>query len=185
MKRRKKLISVIAVIMAILMALSLVASVIPRAFAVSQYDIDQLKQKKEEISARVKEAEERVNLLQNEQATVLDKKTALEEKNDAAKEALQIVGEEIAAYDEIIAEKTVELNAALDREQVQLDKYRTRVRAMEESGGYNILNVVMSSSDFNEFLTAMDDMEKIMNADRDLEDAYIEAREESERVKAE
>lgn len=182
--KRKKIISVIAVIMAILMALSLVASVIPSVFAVSQYDIDQLKKKKEELSAKVQEAEERVNVLKDEQANVLDQKTALEEKNEAAKEALQIVAEEIAAYDEIIAEKTVELNAALEREQVQLDKYRTRVRAMEESGGYSILNVVMSSSDFNEFLTALDDMEKIMNADRDLEDQYIAAREEAEAVKA-
>ena len=184
MKRRKKIISVIAVIMAILMALSLVASVIPRAFAVSQYDIDELKKKKEELSERVKEAEERVDTLKDEQANVLDQKTALEEKNEAAKESLQIVAEEIAAYDAIIEEKTVELNAALDREQVQLDKYRTRVRAMEESGGYNILTVVMSSSDFNEFLTALDDMEKIMNADRDLEDQYIAARQEAEAVKA-
>ena len=56
---------------------------------------------------------------------------------------------------------------------------------MEESGGYNILSVLMSSGNFNEFLTAMDDMEKIMTSDRDLEDLYIAAREESERVKAE
>ena len=88
-------------------------------------------------------------------------------------------------YNGIIEEKTEELHLALNREQTQLDKYRTRVRAMEETGGYNILTVLMSSGDFNEFLTALDDMEKIMTADRDLEDAYIEAREESERVKAE
>ena len=179
------MISVIAIIMAVLMLLSLVASVIPSAFAVSQSDIDALQAKKDELSARVKEAEERVNTLKDVQANVLDQKAALEEKNDAAKEALRIVGEEIVMYDGIIEEKTEELNLALDREQKQLDKYRTRVRAMEETGGYNILTVLMSSGDFNEFLTALDDMEKIMTADRDLEDAYIEAREESERVKAE
>ena len=50
------MISVIAVIMAVLMLLSLVASVIPSAFAVSQSDIDALQAKKDEISARVKEA---------------------------------------------------------------------------------------------------------------------------------
>ena len=185
MRQRKRIISIIAIIMAVLMLLSLIASVIPSAFAVSQSDIDALQRKKDEISARVKEAEERVDTLKNVQATVLDQKAALEEKNDAAKEALRIVGEEIDMYSEIIVEKTEELNLALHREEVQLDKYRTRVRAMEETGGYNILNVVMSSGDFNEFLTALDDMEKIMTADRDLEDAYIEAREESERVKAE
>ena len=179
------MISVIAIIMAVLMLLSLVASVIPSAFAVSQSDIDALQAKKDEISARVKEAEERVDTLKEAQANVLDQKAALEEKNDAAKEALRIVGEEIVMYNGIIEEKTEELHLALNREQTQLDKYRTRVRAMEETGGYNILTVLMSSGDFNEFLTALDDMEKIMTADRDLEDAYIEAREESERVKAE
>ena len=179
------MISVIAVIMAVLMLLSLVASVIPSAFAVSQSDIDALQAKKGEISARVKEAEARVDTLKEAQANVLDQKAALEEKNDAAKEALRLVGEEIVMYDGIIEEKTEELNLALNREQTQLEKYRVRVRAMEETGGYNILTVLLSSGDFNEFLTALDDMEKIMTADRDLEDAYIEAREESERVKAE
>lgn len=185
MKQRKRMISVIAVIMAVLMLLSLVASVIPSAFAISQSDIDALQAKKDEISARVKEAEARVDTLKEAQANVLDQKAALEEKNDAAKEALRLVGEEIVMYDGIIEEKTEELNLALNREQTQLEKYRVRVRAMEETGGYNILTVLLSSGDFNEFLTALDDMEKIMTADRDLEDAYIEAREESERVKAE
>ena len=185
MKQRKKIISIIAIVMAILMAFSLIASVLPTAFAISQSDIDALQKKKDELSARVAEAEERVNTLKNEQANVLDQKTALEEKNNAAKEALALVAEEIVMYDGIIAEKTEELNQALNREEVQLEKYRTRVRAMEESGGYNILSVLMSSGNFNEFLTAMDDMEKIMTSDRDLEDLYIAAREESERVKAE
>ena len=185
MKQRKKLISIIAIIMAILMAISLIASVLPAAFAISQSDIDELQAKKDELSAKVAEAEERVGVLQEEQANVLDQKLALETQNEAAKEALALVAEEISMYEEIIVEKTEELNLALNREETQLKKYRTRVRAMEESGGYNILAVLMSSGDFNEFLTALDDMEKIMTSDRDLEDEYIAAREESERVKAE
>ena len=183
--KRKKLISAIAIVMAVLMVISLVASVLPSAFAISQSDIDALQQKKNELTAKVNEAEERVTLLQTVQAGVLDQKAALDEKNSAAKEALAVVAEEIAMYDGIIEEKTEELHAALNREEVQLNKYRVRVRAMEESGGYNILAVLMSSGNFNEFLTALDDMGKIMESDRDLEDQYIEAREEAEQVKAE
>ena len=185
MKQRKRIIAIIAVVMAILMVFSLIASVLPTAFAISQSDIDALQKKKDELSVRVTEAQERVDTLKNEQANVLDQKAALEEKNNAAKEALELVAQEIQMYDGIIVEKTEELNLALAREETQLNKYRTRVRAMEESGGYNILSVLMSSGNFNEFLTALDDMEKIMTSDRDLEDEYIAAREESERVKAE
>ena len=42
---RKKIISIIAIIMAILMAFSLVASVLPTAFAITQDDIDELQRK--------------------------------------------------------------------------------------------------------------------------------------------
>lgn len=181
---RKRIISIIAILLAILMAFSLIASALPTAFAVTQNDIDELQRKKDELSERVTEAEERVELLQTAQANALDQKTALEDKNNAAKESLKLVGEEIAMYDDIIKEKTEELTAAQEREQLQLDRYRTRVRAMEESGGYNILAVLMSSRSFNEFLTALDDMEKIMTSDRDLEDLYIEAREEAAEIKA-
>ncbi len=55
--KRKKLISVIAVIMAILMVFSLLASVLPSVFAVSQSDIDALQAKKNELSQLVQEAE--------------------------------------------------------------------------------------------------------------------------------
>ncbi len=133
--KRKKLISIIAVIMAILMAFSLIASVLPTAFAISQSDIDALKKKHEELTAKVKEAEERVDTLTTEQATVLDRKAALEDKNEAAKESLSVVAQEIAMYDVIIADKTEELHIAQTREKDQLKKYQTRVRAMEESGG--------------------------------------------------
>ena len=134
--KQKTMVRIIAVVLAALMAISLVSFIIPtRAHAVSQSDISALKQKRDEISAKVKEAEEYVKTLETEQASVLDQKTALEEQNAVAKEALALVAEEIAMYDGIIEEKTEELNAAINREEAQLEKYRTRVRAMEESGG--------------------------------------------------
>ena len=51
---------------------------------------------------------------------------------------------------------------AAQAEETQTGLMRERMRAMEESGGYNILAVLMSSGNFGEFLTALDDMEKIM-----------------------
>ncbi|MCR5091001.1 MAG: peptidoglycan DD-metalloendopeptidase family protein [Oscillospiraceae bacterium] len=182
---RKKIISVIAIIMAFLMVLSLIASVLPSAFAVSQAEIDALQQKKDELSAKTAEAAERVEVLKTNQANVLDQKRALEVKNETAKEALAVVAEEIAMYEAILEEKTAELNEALNREKEQLTKYRARVRAMEESGGYNILAVLLSSDNFDEFLSALDDYEMIMISDRNLEDEFIAAREEAEAIKAE
>ena len=184
--KRKTAVSILCIILAALMMLSLVMTVLPvRAYAVSQSDIDALRAKKDEISQRVREAQERVDGLKEQQNTVLQQKAALDEKNKAAKEALELVAQEIAMYDEIIAEKTAELEAALAKEQQQLERYRSRVRAMEENGGYNVMSLVLSSNSFTELLTALDDIGEIMESDKNLEAEYRAAREDVERVKAE
>ena len=184
--KRKRFVSILCIILAVLMMLSLIISVLPaRAYAVTQCDIDALRAKKDEISQRVVEAQERLDGLKEQQAGVLEQKAALEEQKRSAQEALELVSQEIAMYDEMILEKEQELQAALTKEQNQLARYRTRVRAMEENGGYNVAALLVQSTNFSELLTALDDVGEIMDSDKQLEREYRAARQEVERVKAE
>ena len=186
MKKRKRFVSVVCLLLALLMVFSLLFSIIPvQAYAVSWDDISEITQQKSELANRVAECRNRIDLLKQEQATVLEAKSAFEEQNRAANEQLNLVAQEIAIYDDMIAEKEKELTKAIRKEEKQLDAYRTRVRAMEENGSYNILALIVNSRSFSEFLTAMDDMGEIMESDKKLERQYIEAREETEEVKAE
>lgn len=179
----KKIVSVIAVLLALLMALSLVFSVIP----VSAYadELDDLQAQKNDLSNQVKECQERLTLLKEQQANVLEQKAALDEQNRLANEQLELVAEEIDAYTKLIEEKAEEVEAARTKEERQLALYQARVRAMEESGGFNILSVIVNSQNFSQLLTAIDDMSEIMASDRELQEQYVEAREETEAVKAE
>ncbi len=182
----KKVVSVIAVLLAALMVISLVVSVIPvSAYAVTEDEISAIQQQKKEISGRVADCKERLESLKREQANVLDQKAAIMEQNKLTQQQIDLVQEQIDIYTGMIATKAEEVEAAKGREERQLEKYRTRVRAMEENGGYNILAVVLQADDFGELLTAVDDMGEIMESDRALEDQYIAAREETEEIKAE
>lgn len=184
--RRKRVTAIIALILAVLMIVSLMTSLIPMsASAVNQSDIDELKNQKNEISNRVQDAKARVDALKADQANVLEQKLALEEQSRAAQEQLDIVAQEIALYDGMIEEKAQELEQARNREADQRQRYRARIRAMEESGGYNILALFAGSESFGELLTAIDDMGEIMESDKRLEKAYVAAREETEDIKAE
>lgn len=184
--RRKRMTAIIALILAVLMIVSLMTSLIPMsASAVNQSDIDDLKNQKNEISNRVQDAKARVDALKADQANVLEQKLALEEQSRAAQEQLDIVAQEIALYDGMIEEKAQELEQARTREADQRQRYRARIRAMEESGGYNILALFAGSESFGELLTAIDDMGEIMESDKRLEKAYVAAREETEDIKAE
>ena len=184
--KQKKAISILCLVLAVIMILSLVISVLPaRAYAVTQGDIDALKAKRAEVTQRKNQAQETLDELKEQKANVLVEKNALDEKNEAAKEALRLVGEEIEMYNGIIAEKETELQEALTREQDQLELYRVRVRAMEENGGYNLIGLLISADNFTDLLTTLDDVGEIMESDKALEREYRAARQDVERVKAE
>jgi len=184
--KRKKFTSAVAILLAVLMLMSILLSVLPTAaYAINQSDIDNIQQQRDELSSRVNECRTRIDQLKAEKANVLEQKAALDEQNRCANEQLNLVAEEIALYDDMIEEKEDELAKAKRREEDQLARYRARVRAMEENGGYNILALILNSDNFGDFLTAMDDMGEIMESDKALEKAYIDAREEVEEIKEE
>ncbi len=181
--KHRKAISVIALILIALMLLSLVVS----AFTVYADELDELaalRARKEALSAEVTEIQARIAGLQEQQASVLEQKAALEEQNRLAEEQLAVIGEEIEKYEQLIYSKGLEVDAARAREQAQLEKYRTRVRAMEENGGYNILSLIFDSGSFSQMMTAFDDMGEIMLSDKQLQAQYERARAETEDVQA-
>ena len=121
MKKNQKFVKFMAMILAVLMLLSLLISVIPvYAHAdVTQDDIDALKAQKSELSARVKDCRERLELLQGQQANVLETKAALQEQNRLAQEQIDIIQTQIDIYAEMISVKAEELEEAITREERQ------------------------------------------------------------------
>ena len=183
LKQRQR--KILSALLAILMSVSLVVGVLPtQVFAVTQAEIDELQRKKEELEEKVKEKQSAVDELEKKQAGVLKQKKALDERNEYLYEQLSINTEQIALYDQLIAQKALEVDAAKAKELEQLERYRKRVRAMEENGNADFLAMLLNSNNLGEFLTAIDDIGEIMESDKLLEDAYIAARENTERVKA-
>ena len=180
--KKNKAVSIIAVILAVLMLVSLVASAIP--LVAHADELDDLKAKKAELSTQVKQIKEKLDGLKEEQATVLETKAALEEEMELANEQLDIIDAEIRHYDELIRIKAKEVDAAKNREMYQLERYRTRIRAMEENGGYNILALLFEAENYADLLTALDDMGEIMVSDKLLQKQYEAARAETEEIKA-
>ncbi|MBO6014001.1 MAG: peptidoglycan DD-metalloendopeptidase family protein [Oscillospiraceae bacterium] len=196
---RKKSIRVICIILAVIMALSLIVSVIP-IIAHAEEDeepsleeqLAALNEQKEAAKENVKKAQNKVEQLKEEQALVIEEKIALEERDEAAKSEIAIIEEEIslisaeiAKYERMILAKEQRVVQAKAREDEQLEKYRIRLRAMEENGTNNILGVILNAGSLSELLTAIDDYGDVMNSDVVLYNNLQEARREHEAVKAE
>ena len=183
---KRKIRKALALCLSVLMIGAAVSEAFPvPAYAVTQSQIDELKQQRNAIRAQRQEKQAVVEALEAEKADVVAQKQAMDERNMYTLQQIQLNNQEIALYDEMIAEKAAELEEAQRLEDEQLERYRARVRAMEENGGYNILAIISKSDSFSDMLTAMDDVGEIMESDRQLEEAYIAARENTESVKAE
>lgn len=182
---KRKIRAAMALCLSVLIMGTVVSEAIPvPAYAVTQSQIDELKEQRNVIRAQRQEKQAIVEALEAEKADVVAQKQAMDERNMYTLQQIQLNNQEIELYDEMIAEKAAELEEAQRLENEQLERYRARVRAMEENGGYNILAIISKSDSFSDMLTAMDDVGEIMESDRQLEDAYIAARENTESVKA-
>lgn len=183
--KNRKIRSAIAVFLCIIMCGTVISSTLPApAYAVTQSEIDELKAQRDVIRAQRQEKQAIVEELEAEKANVVALKQAMDERNMYTLQQMQLNSQEIALYDDMIAEKEAELEEAIRLETEQLERYRTRVRAMEENGGYNIIALIAQSTNFADLLTAIDDVGEIMESDKELEDEYIAARENTEAVKA-
>lgn len=167
------------------LALVLVFAAGASAFAASEAELDELKAERDALVKQRQQQQAVVNDLRAQQASVLALKQALDERNVYTQWQIELTKQEIALYDDMIADKNIEVAEAKTLETEQLERYRTRVRAMEENGSTDFLAYLFNASDLGELLTAVDDIGEIMESDRALEEAYIAARENTEAVVAE
>ena len=186
MLMNRKIKTILALVLCIAMCSGIVLESVPvEAAAVTQAEIDALKAKRDAIKAQRQEKQAVVEQLEAEKAGVVAQKKAMDERNTYTLQQIQLNNDEIALYDEMIAQKQLELEDADRLEAEQLERYRSRVRAMEENGNLNYFAMIFKSNDLGEMLTAMDDIGEIMESDKELQDAYVRARENTEEVKLE
>jgi murein DD-endopeptidase MepM/ murein hydrolase activator NlpD len=155
------------------------------ASAVSQSEIDALEAQRDEIRSKQADVKEQLDALQTDMSSALDKKAALDEQNELNRQDIEIINEQIELYDALIEEKSQELDEAIETEQRQYDRYRERVRAMEENGNWSYISFIFNATSFSDLLSRLDDVLDIITRDQNLEAEYIAARENVQAVKAE
>lgn len=179
MKNIKK--SLRSVFCALLAAAALAASL--PAYAVSQAEIDDLQKKLDALEQQAQEQQDVINDLTSQKARFITRKLALDHKIEINRQMIELIGEQIEIYDEIIAEKQAELDKALEKETAQTELLRSRIRAMEENSTYSYASFIFDSSSVTELLSRIGDVNDIMHYDKTLEEEYMAAREDVESIK--
>lgn len=185
-KRRKLFVGILCALLALMILLPIISMIVgyATAGAASRAEIDALEEEKAALSAQKESIQGDIDLLVSEQAGVIEQKNALDLRNELTRQEIELINEQIDLYIAMIAKKELELEEAIEEEELQKSRYRTRMRAMEENGVGNYLSCLFAATSFSDLITRISDISMVLSYDKALEESYIAAREHVELVKA-
>ena len=165
--------------------LSLLLSAAGGAGAVTQSEIDALKQQQAESQARQQALQAQLADVEADQAAAQQKRQLLVQQLDAINAELESIDAQIAWYDGEIARKEEERKAAEAREAEQYELFCQRVRMMEEQGTVSYWSILFNAKDFSDLMDRMADVDAVMDYDNAVMEELIATREELERLQGE
>lgn len=160
------------------------AVVVP-ASAVTQAEIDAMKEEANSLKQQQEEIQDQLDSLAADRENAMARKTLLEQQINATRAEINTIAAQIAKYDELIDQKQEELSQAEAEEQAQYELFCERVRYMEEQGEVSYWSILFSSKDFADLLDNAMMVEEIMDYDNQVMDQLIALREQIEEDKAE
>lgn len=151
---------------AALLALTLVCVELTPVLAVTQADIDALKNDAEILNQKKDELEEKLDALAGDKSQVLQRKKLLDQRVANTTAQIKNVEAQIADLATLIAQAEGELADAEAREAAQYELFCQRVRDMEERGNVSYWSVLFNASSFTDMLSRLDIINEIMDADQ-------------------
>lgn len=170
MKNRKKMVKLLAGIMAAIMLITLIFSLIPtRAFAASSSEIRKqingLKDQKAELQKDIKDLQAQYDANEGDIEDIVTKKNVIDQEIGNLHAQIININEQITAYGVLIADKQDELDNAQEHYDTLNEEYRVRVRTMEEEGSLTYWEVLFKANNFSDLLDRLNMVEEIAASD--------------------
>lgn len=197
MKNRKRLVSILAGVMAAVLLLSLILGLLPTHAHASvsseiRAQINDLQSQRKDIKAQIQEVKDQYKVNEDEIADIIARKNVIDQEIGLLHAEIININEQISAFNVLIADKQDELDHAQDRYLELNEQNKERIRAMEEDGSVSYWEVLFKANSFSDLLDRLNMVEEIAASDQrrlqelsDAADNVEEAREELELEKDE
>lgn len=169
--KRKLVISVVALLLALTMALPAPGKKTPQTVhaesssAIKQ-QLDELKEQKEEIDANIAELEGQLSENLSEMEAIYAQKNLIDQEIFVLYQQVANINDQISVYIRLIDDKQTELDEAEARLEELNIKNKARIRAMEEGGDLSYWSVLFQSNSFADFLDRLNMINEIAAADQ-------------------
>lgn len=170
MDKRKTLTSILAAVLAVVLVLGLAAGFLPAtANATSSSELKQqinaLKKQRSSLAAEIKGLKKQISANSSEIEKMVEEKNLIDQEIFLLYQQIENINAQIATYTLLIADKQEELVAAEAKFNDLTDKYRERIRAMEEEGEVSYWSVLFQANNFADLLDRFTMIQEIAAAD--------------------
>ena len=190
MKNRKRLVSILAGVMAVIMLLSLIVSILPITGSAAssseiRKQINELKEQKEEIESQIEEVKDQYQQNSDELLDIVARKNAIDQEIGLLHAQIININQQLAAFNILIADKQDELDVALNRFDDLSRENKERIRTMEEEGSVTYWEVLFKANSFSDLLDRLNMVEEIAASDQRRLEALHDAADEVELARQE
>ena len=177
-----KRISGLALVLAVLFSLvgGDTAPLVGTAEAVTQGDIDALKDDADDLADEKGEIKAELSQLRNEKANMIQRRVLLDQQIAVTEKEIVNTENQIAGYEALLAQTALELEENRKEEEERYELFCRRTRAMEENGTASYWAVLFNAEDFSDLLSRLADIQEVMDYDQGVLDSLREIREEIE-----
>ena len=171
MKNRKRLVSILAGVMAAIVLLTLLISILPtRASAAAssseiRKQINSLQDDRKDIKNQISELQAQYQATSDEIADIVARKNVIDQEIGLLHAEIININEQISAYSVLIADQQEELDAAEARFDQLNEDCKTRIRAMEEEGTVSYWAVLFMANSISDLLDRLNMVEEIASSD--------------------
>lgn len=154
--------------------------IVARANAVTQSDIDKLKNEAKDLASQQSETKKKLAELKNDRTKAIQRRNLLDQQIANTEQAIANTESQIAGYEALLSQTAFELSENQREEEETYALFCRRARMMEEEGTPSFWSVLFQASDFSDLLSRLSDVQVVIDYDQNVLNALRGIREEIE-----
>jgi len=173
-RKRRKFVAGLLLIIFVMIAVPTFAS-----------DIEDLRKQQSQINSQIESLKKSIKQVDSEKKNLAEEIAELEQKLSQAEKELADTEAKLKTTQAKLENTMKELKQAEERVEEQKDDLNKRMRTMYKTGPVDYIEVILGASSFSDFLTRLDMVQRILEADKALLAEFKARKEEVAQKKAE
>jgi len=129
-------------------------------------ELDALEEEKKKIDIQLADINAQLDVSSDEITNILNQKSVIDQEVNLLNIRIANINKQIAVYSARIADKQEELDLVTAKYEQMREKYKLRIRAMEESGDLTYWQIIFKANSFSDFLDRVNMIQEIAAADQ-------------------